>query len=91
MMAAEVIDFNAYKPHMEGPALCLACKHKWQAVSPLGVFNFECPSCQSFKGTYEGMVHKYPAWECSCGCRYFGITPEQLFCINCGVEPNLPW
>jgi len=40
---------EANTPHLDGQAICLACKHKWVTVAPVGVIWLECP-------TAEGMI-----------------------------------
>ena len=50
-----VIDFTKAKaeldPHISGDARCLACKHEWVAVAPIGTIWLECPAC---KDDYDG-------------------------------------
>lgn len=73
-------------PHMAGPAVCLACGHKWTAVSPSGVTILECPSCHLEKGVYEGLAQvDGPHWACGCGNQFFLISPQGIYCPLCGV------
>lgn len=42
---------EAKKPHLQGRAVCLACKHEWEAVTPVGCPDgLECPSCGTSRG-----------------------------------------
>lgn len=42
-----VIDVSEKMPHLAVPVRCLACKHKWVAVAPLGTDTnaLACPEC----------------------------------------------
>lgn len=76
-------------PHASGEAVCLACKHTWTAVAPVGTAQLECPEC----GTERG-VWKYPfspavgeeLWQCNCGCELFYIIPDGHMCYGCGTK-----
>ena len=73
-------------PHLSGWAHCIACGEEWVAVSPAGTVWLTCPKCKSEKGLYsyscvrEGTSH----WICNCGNDLFHITPEGMYCPNCG-------
>lgn len=51
-MTGEVVDFTTRNPHLQGAARCLACKHEWQAVAPVGATDLKCPSCACLRGVY---------------------------------------
>lgn len=81
---------------MQGPAVCLACKHQWEAVSEVGVdaATLECPSCHAAKGAFMKYVqHDAPAWCCEkCDSSLFMIllikdTPS-VACASCGELRN---
>lgn len=75
-------------PSLAGKALCLTCKHTWTAVAPVGTDWLECPSCGSGKGIFAKPViygdGNLPHWTCICGCIYFMITADAVYCPNCG-------
>ena len=76
-----------------GPAFCLACKHEWEAEAPEGVVSLECPSCGTMKGLYryEHAPHKDTAlWTCKCDNQLFLVTPQGIFCPNCGIYAEFP-
>jgi hypothetical protein len=74
--------------HLEGPALCLVCDHRWEAVVPPGTVWLECPSCRTEKGVFTGPCYPHEGgylWRCNCGCELFQITPSALRCYHCGL------
>ena len=81
--------------HLNGPALCLACRHEWVGVAPVGTQELECPSCKSMKGIFTKFVAyaDVPNWRCS-ACEGFMFTvllledTPTLACIGCGVLRN---
>lgn len=79
---------EANQPHIQGPALCLACKHEWHAVLPLGAdpSKMECPSCSAMRGTFATNVEQ-PGdhWTCLCGNHLFAITRQGTYCPCCGT------
>ena len=82
----EVISFQDHLPHCHGDALCLDCKHEWVARATLPTEWLECPNCGLEKGRFKytyvrGDVH----WEGECGNDLFKITPQGIYCPNCGV------
>lgn len=87
----EVVSLQQHReensPHASGWATCLACKHRWVAVAPVGMIGFDCPSCGLAKGTFEGLCVPQNAytWHCNCGSELFNLTPDGAFCINCGI------
>ena len=87
-MGAKVIDIFAKEPHLNGEAVCLNCKHKWTAISPVGTYSLECPECKVHKGVYNGVCIPEETWECECGCLHFFISPEYARCAHCGIQQN---
>lgn len=72
-------------PHLSGAAICLACRHEWVAVAPVGTVWMECPSCSLLRGR---MAHPVVVgdehWECFCGNDLFRLSPRGAYCPNCG-------
>ena len=43
-----------HRPHAQGPAVCLACSHRWRAVVPAGFEDpIECPACHEMSGLWS--------------------------------------
>lgn len=87
---ADVIDLSQRRPHSTGEAMCLDCRHVWTAVAPSGVVWMECPACGLTRGRYK-FQHQYedkPHWACHCGNDLFHLTPDRIYCPNCGVVQN---
>lgn len=91
-----VIPFQKKEKHVEGPAICLDCKHEWEAVIPQDSIEsaldwLECPNCHLHKGRFK---YKFTAgpdiWICACGNDLFQITSECVYCPNCGQEQVFP-
>lgn len=74
------------EPHMHGPAQCVHCHHKWEAVAPVGVSTLQCPSCFTNKGLFTNFVdYTEPRWQCDCGSQFFAIGQHKgIYCIQCG-------
>ena len=73
---------------MQGQAICLNCKHTWQAVCPVGCAVMECPSCGSMKGCFNAPVlpKGMPYLECNCGNHLFiARQDEKVQCSHCGI------
>jgi Zn finger protein HypA/HybF involved in hydrogenase expression len=90
-MTAEIIPLQQAKeerePHLSGKARCLACKHEWIAVAPMGVTWLECPACSLERGRYVAQVKKeVPHWHCDCGNNLFYVTENGYYCPNCGLD-----
>ena len=85
---AEILDLDKFRPHITGLAKCLACKHEWQAVAPIGTVSLECPTCALDKGVFDAVtVPEVPILECACGCRHFFVRENWLVsCCLCGVS-----
>lgn len=82
---------SEYAEHLNGKARCMACRHEWQAVAPVGVNWMECPACGTMKGRYMHPAVPYrdeKVWECACGCIDFIIlaSPPRAFCVGCATE-----
>ncbi len=94
---AEVVDLATRRleaePHMAGEARCLACKHIWPAVAPIGTAELECPSCALRRGVW---VHPLePAagevvWECNCGSQLYMLRLHGAWCVGCGTYAAWP-
>lgn len=98
-MMGEVIPLGRPEkdPHLEGVAVCAACRHEWQAVAPVGTAeSLECPSCGTLKGTMKEfcMLENFDSvWECM-ECRgtlmraYMLESTPCLMCASCGSVFN---
>jgi len=85
----DVIDFEDEKasrqPHLAASARCMNCGYMFSVVAPVGTVIFECPHCNMEKGVAEGFVHSGGLHAvCGCGCDLFRVTPEYVYCIQCG-------
>lgn len=85
---SNVINMNEHKPRLSGEAKCLACGHHWEATSPLGVVDLECPECGTFKGVYMSICIPEFYLECDCGNEFFFVTPDGYLCAKCGSSPE---
>ena len=88
-MSSNIIDLDAHRPHIQGPAKCLHCNHEWQTVALAGVINVMCPSCGLMKGIFNGIIappEDREVWVCGCGNDLFRITRDASICIQCGKE-----
>lgn len=80
-------DAKNANPHIEGPAVCLACRHEWHAVSAVGVSKLECPECGTLRGVWATPIEQDGShWVCKCGNHYFAISRGGIYCPCCGVE-----
>jgi Zn finger protein HypA/HybF involved in hydrogenase expression len=89
---SEIIDFAKAKlerdPHTSGEAICLHCRHTWQAVAPVAVFDLECPECRTMQGVWN--YHLMPAngdvFVCNCGNNLFILQSNgRKMCPACGT------
>ena len=95
---SETIDFARAKaersPHLSGQARCVACKHEWAAVAPLGTLQLECPSCGLERGqwAYPFSLDKgQMIYVCNfCDSTNFAIQSHRAFCVGCGTT-HYPW
>jgi Zn finger protein HypA/HybF involved in hydrogenase expression len=83
---ADILSFKENTPHSEGKARCLLCGYEFVLVAPIEGIWFECPKCK-----VEKAVFKFPMevtetkhWQCNCGNFLFYVTPEYIYCPNCG-------
>jgi hypothetical protein len=76
--------------HIEGPAFCGACGHKWQGAVPVGEVHLECPECKRYWGLFENAIEPKVAWRCDCGEHLFWLVPEGVQCRKCG-EFQVGW
>ncbi len=84
-MNDNVVELRPTK-HMSGHALCVGCKHEWEAVAPLGTAWLTCPNCDTNKGRFVNYVEPPgERWECNCGSQLFFATKDGMMCPNCGV------
>jgi hypothetical protein len=73
------------EPRLSGKARCLACRHEWVAVAPVGTRWMECPSCTLERGRFVAQVERNCAhWHCGCGCDLFYVVEDGIYCPNCG-------
>lgn len=72
----------------QGTAVCLDCRHEWQAVAPQKTQFLECPGCGLEKGRFKFAFAKLdePHWHCNCGNELFQITEQGAYCPNCGKD-----
>ncbi len=92
MPVAKVVSMEAVKLYRKslsnliGKARCLSCDYEWESESPPGFDWLECPSCSLVKGRFIYPVkRKEPHWTCDCGCDYFAINTEGVYCPHCGT------
>lgn len=92
---ADVVEFPGKKageeptePTLQGPALCLSCRHEWRAVAPVGTTALQCPKCSRYWGIFRNMVEPDVAWTCKCGNQFFFLTPTGAMCCRCGTQSN---
>lgn len=72
-------------PHTTGEAVCIACKHEWVSVCPVGHVWLECPSCGTSMGHMKFHVERGDTfWECNCGNNLFMRSPDGMYCVQCG-------
>jgi predicted RNA-binding Zn-ribbon protein involved in translation (DUF1610 family) len=81
----EVVSLDEMRPHLSGEALCLNCGNVHVAVAPVGVAWMECPECHLWRSTWRNQVERDGEhWHCDCGYSLFHLTPEGIYCPNCG-------
>lgn len=86
----EIINLNSKRddPHMEGEAICISCKHTWEAVAPVGTHELECPSCGRYAGFFKTLIHVdggVPRFECgTCHCGIWTVLKTGIQCCGCG-------
>lgn len=92
---ADIIKFEKKEPHLEGTALCLSCRHEWEAVVPkaavLETDWLQCPACHLQKAKFKWPFYFGESnWNCGCGNDLFRISPDFVYCPNCGREQVFP-
>lgn len=93
-MSGDVVSLAEQRPHLSGEAVCLACKHRWAAVAPVGTVCLECPQCGTGRGVWAGVC--LPATDeclqCECGSAHFILTRRNgAICAKCGLYPGDVW
>lgn len=85
---SNVVNLAERRPRLTGRARCLACRHEWQAVCPVGVvFGLECSACGAEKGIILNPVeHDGAHYRCGCGNFYMLVTPDRIYCPGCGED-----
>lgn len=95
-MSMVKLTFDEPEPHSVGQAVCMNCKHTWEARVPVeelgaNVF-FECEACLTrkavFRNPYAASIGE-SFWQCDCGCEYFYMTKAYTACANCGAHQSL--
>ena len=86
---SDVISIDLWReensPHNAGMAKCLVCGHREVTVAPTGVVFMECSECHCERKVYELPVEREGKhWYCQCGNAHFLITPDGVYCPNCG-------
>ena len=95
---SETIDFAKAKaersPHLACKARCVACKHEWQAVAPLGTLELECPSCGLTRGQWMypfNLDKGQMIFVCNtCDVTGSRSWSHRAFCVGCG-QSHYPW
>ena len=85
--SAKVINIDEFRPHLAGPAHCLACKHKWVSVVPAAEGNawLACPNCEREMGHLDWHINPNGAvLVCRCGNDLFYHQVGGSFCPSCG-------
>ncbi len=88
----EVVELSSWKEKEEteststGKAVCINCRYDWEAVAPAGVEWLECPQCHLMRGKFfhEHLRTSEMHWHCHCGNDLFYMTPNGMYCPNCG-------
>ena len=84
-----VAAIDDFRPHLSGIARCLNCKHEHVAVAPVGTLWMECPECGLLRAIFKNAIQRDGVhWNCGCGYDLFHITPDGIYCPNCGEWQN---
>ena len=91
---SNVISMDDHRPHLSGPCQCVACRHEWVAVAPVGTTVMTCPSCGEHKGGRFSMI--LPPGDTMDGCGlcgnvFFVLKDGVLWCPNCGDRKEAPY
>lgn len=87
---SNVIDILSRKPHLAGAALCLGCKHTWEAVEPVGTVSLECPECGTDRGVMAGLAFPKDGamvWTCNNddNTLFTKVVGQGWLCVVCGA------
>ena len=82
------------EPHLCGTVTCLACRHEWEAVAPVGCADgLECPSCALPRGVWKynfGAQEGDAVLTCDCGndvlTAYRRDGAHYVKCMACGDD-----
>jgi len=85
-------------PHMSGFAVCIACRHEWMAVVPVGVIDLQCPSCNLPRGQMMNPAEVDAGFIIA--CTFCNSTHHQILtdeigmpigfvCVGCGAINEL--
>lgn len=92
-MSENVVNLDEHRPHTTGTAICLACRHEWEAVAPIGVEWLQCPQCLLTRGLFKMPfeISGRPRWACgACENDLLFVYEDGLFCPNCGHDVEYP-
>lgn len=74
---------------LKGEAICLQCKHEWEAVVPIGSSDFLCPKCKTHKGVMKYFIDFRNDSYLKCGgCgneMFYVLNTSQCQCPMCGL------
>jgi predicted RNA-binding Zn-ribbon protein involved in translation (DUF1610 family) len=83
--AAKKIAAETESTRLSGTARCISCERQWEAVAPTGTVWLECPACGLLRGRFVYPCERPdPHWICGCGNELFHMTPDGIYCPNCG-------
>lgn len=70
---------------IHGEAICIGCKHEWEASAPVGTYELDCPECHGNKAIFKHSVTRIEEhFKCNCSSFLFSVTRNGIYCINCG-------
>lgn len=88
MSEDNVINLDSVREHLQGGMKCLACKHQWKGVAPVGAVGFECPECHCLRAVWMHPLNVSEGEKLficlACDGTLFKIQPESAFCVGCG-------
>ena len=87
---AELISIKSRLPHLSGKTVCLVCGDKGIAIAPIGDVFMKCDKCGTQKKVFKFSCERDSEhWICNCGNNLFMITPDGIYCPNCGIWQEL--
>ena len=98
-MAKKVLEFKRPEPKgdepfwVTGPAICLRCRHKWEALSEATMRSLECPECGLSTGVPRGVIvpsQDEEMWTCNCSNDTFWVLRDGIMCLVCGERMDFP-